>query len=85
VEAISNETFAFVWNGKNLYGYNNRYKSHGAGTFSLNPENGLSGFYIGEKHLADILYNNISNEIEPLKNSVNQNIATLNNNIASIT
>lgn len=85
VEAISNETFAFVWNGKNLYGYNNRYKSHGAGTFSLNPENGLSGFYIGEKHLADILYNSISNEIEPLKNSVNQNIATLNNNIGNIT
>ena len=85
VEAISNETFAFVWNGKDLYGYDNRYKSHGPGSFSINPLSGLSGFYIGEKHLADILYNSISNEIEPLKNNVNQNIATLNTNIGSIT
>ena len=84
-EAISGETFAFVWNGKDLYGYDNRYKSHGPGSFSINPLSGLSGFYIGEKHLADILYNSISNEIEPLKNNVNQNIATLNTNIGNIT
>ena len=84
VEAISGETLAFVWNGKDLYGYDNRYKSHGPGSFSINPLSGLSGFYIGEKHLEEILYNSISNEIEPLKNSVNQNIATLNNNIGII-
>ena len=83
-EAISGQNFAFVWNGTGLYGPTNTYKSHGAGTFSINPLSGLSGFYIGEEHLAEILYNNISNEIEPLKNSINQNIATLNTNIKNI-
>lgn len=31
------------------------YTSHGKGTFNINPENGLRGFYIGEKNLAEIL------------------------------
>lgn len=69
VEAISNETFAFVWNGKNLYGYDNRYTSHGAGSFSINPENGLSGFYIGEQSLANILNDKIyidDNQVDKL-------------------
>jgi hypothetical protein len=54
-ETLNTDQFSFVWNGKNLYGYNNRYKSHGAGTFSLNPENGISGIYIGEDTLASML------------------------------
>lgn len=48
---------AFVWNGKNLYGYNNKYTSHGPGTFSINPENGISGIYIGEENLSDMVTN----------------------------
>lgn len=54
-ETLNADQFSFVWNGKNLYGYNNRYKSHGSGTFSLNPENGISGIYIGEDTLASML------------------------------
>ena len=27
------------------------YHSHGQGTFNINPQRGLSGFYIGEKSL----------------------------------
>ena len=27
------------------------YKSHGKGTYNINPENGIEGFYIGEKTL----------------------------------
>lgn len=54
-ETLSADQFSFVWNGKNLYGYDNRYASHGAGTFSLNPENGISGVYIGEDTLASML------------------------------
>jgi hypothetical protein len=44
------------------------YVSHGIGTFNINPENGLSGFYVGEKNLHQILseYNNQSNN-KPLE------------------
>ena len=31
------------------------YESHGAGTFNVNPQGGLSGFYVGELTLAQIL------------------------------
>lgn len=44
------------------------YESHGSGTFNINPEKGLSGFYIGEKNLHDILneYNKMPDNIKPL-------------------
>lgn len=32
-----------------------KYSSHGIGTFNINPRNGLSGFYIGETNLATTL------------------------------
>ena len=33
------------------------YKAHGPGTFNINPVSGLSGFYIGETRLADVVGN----------------------------
>lgn len=39
-----NEDYAFGWNGDRMASYG----SHGVGTFSINPQNGLSGFYIGK-------------------------------------
>ncbi len=39
-----NEDYAFGWNGDRMASYS----SHGAGTFNINPKNGLSGFYIGQ-------------------------------------
>lgn len=50
---LSNDDYAFVWNGTNLPGIAERYTSHGEGTFSINPVNGLSGVYVGESNLAD--------------------------------
>lgn len=32
-----------------------KYSSHGIGTFNINPRNGLAGFYIGETNLATTL------------------------------
>jgi hypothetical protein len=43
-----------VFNGTNLSSTSDRYSSHGTGTFSINPVNGLRGFYIGEKNLDQI-------------------------------
>ncbi len=42
---------AFAWSGQWDYEESTRYKSHGAGTFNLNPAGGLSGFYVGETTL----------------------------------
>ena len=47
-EALSTDTFSFIWNGSSIYSYNDRYKSHGSGSFQVNPENGFSGFWICE-------------------------------------
>ena len=54
-EALSTDTFSFIWNGSSIYNYNNRYKSHGLGSFQINPNNGLSGFWIGEQNMAQLL------------------------------
>lgn len=54
-EALSTDTFSFIWNGSSIYSYNDRYKSHGPGSFQVNPENGLSGFWIGEQNMAQLL------------------------------
>ena len=46
---LSNEE-AFVWSGA---GHEDiPYYSHGQHTFNINPDNGISGFYIGDKSLA---------------------------------
>jgi hypothetical protein len=44
------------------------YESHGDGTFNINPEKGLSGFYIGGKNLHTILseYSQTPSNIKPL-------------------
>jgi hypothetical protein len=50
-KSLSSHSYAYVWNGE----ISQYYSSNGEGTFSLNPKNGLSGLYIGQKTLADIL------------------------------
>jgi len=53
----STDAFAFVWNGDDSGNIGeNPYQSHGKGTFSLNPVDGLSGLYIGEQSLCAIIY-----------------------------
>lgn len=50
-KSLSSHSYAYVWNGE----ISQYYSSNGEGTFSLNPKHGLSGLYIGQKTLADIL------------------------------
>ena len=52
-EIPDDDKYAFAWNGNDQI----RYKSHGEGTFNVNPYGGLDGFYIGDETLAAILTN----------------------------
>lgn len=45
---------AFVWNGIETGSIAPHYLSHGAGTFSVNPNDGTAGFYVGEESLATL-------------------------------
>ena len=38
------------------------YKDHGQHTFNINPDNGISGFYIGEDNLASYINNAIDDK-----------------------
>lgn len=44
--AQANDDYSYVWNCNNSV-----YRSHGNGTYNINPNKGLSGFYIGGKSL----------------------------------
>ena len=52
---ISGHTLSFVWNGDNSRSEDDPYTSHGAGTYNINPEGGLGGFWIGEQTLEAII------------------------------
>lgn len=47
------EGFTFAWSAEMIH--LDRYGSHGAGTFNVNPEGGLDGFYVGDATLADAI------------------------------
>lgn len=51
-KALSEHKFAWCWNGLSSNDY---YDSKGEGTFCINPLSGLSGFYIGEQNLEEII------------------------------
>lgn len=60
VNSFATNNYAFVWNGDNsITNY-----SHGDGTFNINPENGLEGFYIGETNLSYLLSSNFIFQLE---------------------
>ena len=59
VENLAGNTF--VWSGVAEYGKN--YQVTEPGTFSINPVDGIAGFYIGETNLATILEKNFSTNI----------------------
>ena len=44
---ISDDSYAFVWNGNDTYALGSGYVSHGKGTFNINALSGLSGVYFG--------------------------------------
>lgn len=54
-QSKASDQYAFVWNGDDARALYDYYESHGKGSFSINPANGISGFWIGEQSLAQIL------------------------------
>lgn len=63
-ETSAGHDYSFVWNGDDERTIGDYYESHGKGTFSLNPKNGISGLYIGESNLCTILDSQISSKAE---------------------
>lgn len=59
LQSAANHNFSFVWSGTSQDSLADRYESNGIGTFSINPEGGLSGFYIGDTNLYDLLSNKV--------------------------
>ena len=51
------DAHAFAWNGDNSKTEDDPYKSHGPGTFNINPIGGLDGFYIGDRKFSETLAN----------------------------
>ena len=51
------DAHAFAWNGDNSKTEDDPYKSHGPGTFNINPIGGLDGFYIGDRKFSETLEN----------------------------
>jgi hypothetical protein len=52
---LSDDLGSYVWNGVARPNKKIHYYSHGVGTFNINPKNGLSGVYIGDKSLNNII------------------------------
>ena len=44
--------FGYVWNGDNQI---SDYSDNGNGTFNINPKNGISGLYIGDRNLKEVI------------------------------
>lgn len=84
--ATVSDDYAFVFNGETLSDINARYSSHGKGTFNVNPQNGLSGFYVGEKSFESIL-SELSNEfqkkLDDLSTDLNSKISTLSSELST--
>ena len=51
----SGDIYSFTWSGEAGRDINNPYSSHAIGSFNINPNDGLSGFYIGDRNLKDII------------------------------
>lgn len=51
-QATVSSDFGYVWNGNNQL---NTYADHGNGSFNVNPKDGLSGFYVGDENLSNII------------------------------
>ena len=56
----SGDVYSFTWSGETSRDINKPYSSHAIGSFNINPNNGLSGFYIGDRNFKDIIESEIS-------------------------
>lgn len=44
---IKRHDYSYAWSGV----YNKTYYSHGDGTYNINPEAGINGFYVGDTRI----------------------------------
>ena len=51
----SGDIYSFTWSGETSRDINKPYSSHAIGSFNINPNNGLSGFYIGDRNLKEVI------------------------------
>lgn len=56
-QAKVSSDFGYVWNGNNTL---STYSDHGNGSFNINPRDGLSGFYIGDENLSNIISSEVN-------------------------
>ena len=49
------DDYSYTWNGDGTKTEDSLYTSHGYGTFNINPDGGLRGFWIGEQTLEAII------------------------------
>lgn len=61
---LSSDNYAIAWNGDGSRAMSDAYTSHGPGTINLNPAGGLSGIYVGERPLSEIVADEIRKGIE---------------------
>ena len=80
---LSGHTFAYAWNGDNSRLEDDPYTSHGEGTYNINPNGGLGGFWIGEQTLAAILADAVKNKVGSFE-SVGGASATVENGVAKL-
>lgn len=62
-KALSSDTYSFTWSGDDTRAIGDYYTSHGKGSFSINPLSGLSGVYIGDQRLDQVLADNRGSKI----------------------
>lgn len=70
----------FIWNGKEEN--NEPYKSQTPGSFSINPEDGTKGFYIGDKSLSDIISDDVNLSINNLNEKIQNNLSSINTKLS---
>ena len=51
----SGDIYSFTWSGEASRDINQPYSSHAIGSFNINPNNGLCGFYVGDRNLKAII------------------------------
>lgn len=75
------DIYAFAWNGDDSKTKENPYKSHGPGTFNINPAGGLEGFYIGEQTLSGIISDGVTNNISAINPTFSNAVLAVGLNI----
>ena len=58
------DDYSYTWNGDGTKTEGSLYTSHGYGTFNINPDGGLRGFWIGEQTLEAIIAAAISGKAD---------------------